>query len=187
VAAKIKCPGGPTDVIELSRGKLVRPEARKIKEDRMFKNWQREKAIVALIDEAQDLADKLAIAKPHVVDSHAAFAQFWDVSYLASGQDLCALHRMKPDALARFVSATESKILALRKQREYDSGDGLRIWLHTARALTEPRIAPAVRQIWQLIMDAGPNADAMVDDLLQDAGLPPRKDPRVPEGVLTED
>ncbi|MDG1130886.1 MAG: hypothetical protein P8N68_17470 [Paracoccaceae bacterium] len=152
----------------------------------MFKNWQREKATAALIDEAQELASKLAIAKPHVVDSHAAFAHFWDASFLAGGQDLHDLHLLKPDALNRFVSATESKILALRKQREYDSGDGLRIWLHTARAITEPRIAPAVRQIWHLIMDAGPNADAMTDDLLQDAGLPPRENRRVPEGFRTE-
>jgi hypothetical protein len=153
----------------------------------MFKNWQREKATTALIDEAQALADKLATAKPYVLDGHAAFAQFWEASYLANGQDLHGLTRLKPEALTRFVSATENKIAALRKQREYDSSDGLRIWSHTARAIIEPRIAPAVRQIWQLLMNAGPNADAMTDDLLLDAGLPPRKARRIPEGFLVEE
>ncbi|MGO4909271.1 hypothetical protein ACEN2J_13180 [Pseudorhodobacter sp. W20_MBD10_FR17] len=152
----------------------------------MFKNWQREKATTALIDEAQALADKLASAKPHVRDGHAAFAQFWQVSYLQTDQDLDALTLLRPEAIARFVAATETKIAALRKLREYESSDGLSIWLHTARAVTEPRIAPAVRQIWQSLMDAGPNADAMTDDLLQDAGLPPRGGFCVPQGFQTE-
>jgi hypothetical protein len=152
----------------------------------MFKNWQREKATSALIDEAQALADKLATAKPHVRDGHAAFAQFWEASYLIEKQNLHDLSRLKPEALKRFISATETKIVTLRKQRDYESSDGLAIWLHTARAVTEPRIVPAVRQIWQLLMDAGPNADAMLDDLLQDAELPPRADRRIPQGFRTE-
>ena len=151
----------------------------------MFKNWQREKATAALIDEAQALADKLEIAKPHVLDSHTAFAQFWEASYCIEKWDLQDLSLLKPEVIKRFVSATEIKIAALRKQREYESSDGLAIWLHTARAVTEPRIVPAVRQIWQLLMDAGPNADAMTEDLLQDAGLPPRKNRRVPQGFRT--
>lgn len=153
----------------------------------MFKNWQREKATTALIDEAQALADKLDTAKPHVLDGHAAFSQFWEASYLNEKQDLHALSRLKPEALKRFISATESKIAALRKQREYESSDGLAIWLHTARAVTEPRIAPAVRHIWQLLLTAGPNADAMLDDLLQDSDLPPRESRRVPQGFQAED
>ena len=51
----------------------------------MFKNWQQEKATAALIDEAQALADKLASAKPHILDSQSAFAQFWAASYLENG------------------------------------------------------------------------------------------------------
>ena len=152
----------------------------------MFKDWQREKAITALIDEAQALADKLANAKPHVLDSHAAFTQFWEISYRVEKQDLHDLTLLKPAVIKRFVSATETKIAALRKQRDYESSDGLAIWLHTARAVTEPRIAPAVRQIWQMLMGAGPNADAMLDDLLQDAGLPPRESRRVPQGFRTK-
>lgn len=61
------------------------------------------------------------------------------------------------------------------------------IWLHTARAVTEPRIAPAVREIWQLIVGTGPNADAMAHDLLQDAGLPVDLDRRAPNGFPPED
>jgi hypothetical protein len=152
----------------------------------MFKNWQLEKATTALIDEAQALADKLDTAKPHVLDGHAAFVQLWEASYLSEKQSLHDLSFLKPKALMRFISATETKIAALRKQREYESSDGLAIWLHTARAVTEPRIAPAVCQIWQLLMNAGPNADGMLDDLLQDAGLPPRKSRIVPHGFRKE-
>ena len=148
----------------------------------MFKDWKAEKAITALIDEAQDLAEKLATAKPHFLDSHAAFAQVWQATYLVEKQDLYDLYLLKPDALKRFISKTETKIAALRKQREYDSSDGLAVWLHTARALAEPRVAPAVCQIWHLLMTVGPNADSMTDDLLQDADLPPRTPRRVPQG-----
>ena len=138
----------------------------------MFGTWKQEKATAALVDEAQAVADKLAIAKPHSLDSRAAAVQFWAVSYLAAGQDLHDMMLWTPKAAARFAAATETRIAALRKTREYDSSDGLAIWLHTARAVSEPRIAPSVRDIWQHLMNAGPNADAMALDLLQDAGLP---------------
>ena len=79
------------------------------------------------------------------------------------------------------------RIAALRKQRDYASSDGLAIWLHTARAVTEPRIAPPVRQIWRLLSLAGPNADAMAEDLLQDAGLPVDSRRFVPKGFESEE
>jgi len=148
----------------------------------MFNDWKVEKAITALIDEAQDLAERLATAKPHVRDSYASFAQVWQATYLVENQDLYDLRLLKPDVLKRFISKTETKIAALRKQREYDSSDGLAVWLHTARAIAQPRVAPAVCQIWHLLLTVGPNADAMTDDLLQDAGLPPRTSRRVPQG-----
>jgi hypothetical protein len=138
----------------------------------MFSNWQQEKATAALVEQARALADRLAAAKPHVIDSHAAAARFWAASYLATGVTLTELANWNATAAARFASATEVKIAALRKQRDYDSSDGLAVWLHTARAVSEPRIAPAVRDIWQQLLRAGPNADAMTEDMLQDAGLP---------------
>lgn len=153
----------------------------------MFKNWQKEKATTALVDAAQELADKLEIAKPHIRDSQAAFAQFWREAYFVKGQDLQDITLWKPSVVTRFVAAAETKIASLRKQREYESSDGLTIWLHTARAVTEPRIAPAVRDIWQLLKNAGPNAGAMVDDLLQDAGLPLGRVACVPQGFRTDD
>lgn len=152
----------------------------------MFKNWQKEKATTALIDAAEDLAEKLETAKPHVRDSHVAFAQFWAAAYLVKGQDLDGISLWKPTAIARFIKATEAQIADLRKQREYDSSDGLAVWLHTARAITEPRLAPAVQDIWRLLVGVGPNADAMVDDLLQDADLPPRQPRRIPRGFNTD-
>ena len=57
----------------------------------MFSTWKQEKAIAALVDEAQALADKLAGAKPHFVDAYAAWAQLWAVQHLAEGQDLAAM------------------------------------------------------------------------------------------------
>lgn len=147
----------------------------------MFSDWKQEKAITALVDEAQALADKLEGTKPHIRDSHAAATRFWELSYLADGQDLHDLVHWKPAAVARFVSAAGTRIAALRKARAYDSSDGLTVWLHTARAVTEPRIAPAVRVIWQQILAAGPNTDAMTTDLLIEAGLqgdPTRRAPR---------
>lgn len=153
----------------------------------MFDAWKKEKAIVALVDEAQALSDKLAQAKPHIVDSYAATAWYWAASYLAAGHDLQDLANWPPAAVARFATSAQTKITALRKQREYDSSDGLAIWLHTARAVTEPRIAPAVREIWQQLLAAGPNADAMAQDLLQDAGLPLGQGRPIPRGFNVED
>ncbi len=149
----------------------------------MFNTWKQEKATAALVEEAQALAEKLSGTKPHILDSHAAAAQFWAASYLASGQDLFNLNDWTPAAAARFAAAALSRIAILRKKREYDSSDGLAIWLHTARAVTEPRIAPAVRDIWQQILKAGPNAESMAQDLLQDAGLPVDEVRRVPKGL----
>lgn len=137
----------------------------------MFSAWKQEKSTASLVDEAQALLDKLAIAKPHVLDSHAATAQFWAASYLADKQNLHELMLWKPTAVARFVVALQSRIAVLRKARAYDSSDGLAIWLHTARAVTEPRIAPVVREIWYRILNAGPNADAMANELATEAGL----------------
>jgi len=137
----------------------------------MFSTWKQEKAVASLVDEAQALSDKLATAKPHILESHAAAAHFWAAFYLADGQNLRELTVWKPAAVARFIVAAQTRITALRKKREYDSSDGLAIWLHTARAVTEPRIAPVVRDIWQLVLNAGPNADAMAQDQMQDAGI----------------
>jgi len=148
----------------------------------MFSTWKQEKAVASLVDEAQALFDKLATAKPHVLESHAAAAQFWSASYLADGQNLHELTGWKPAAVARFVLTAQTRIAALRKKREYDSSDGLAIWLHTARAVTEPRIAQVVRDIWQLILNAGPNADAMAQDQMQDAGIPVPNSRQAPIG-----
>ncbi|WP_426037570.1 hypothetical protein [Cypionkella sp. TWP1-2-1b2] len=152
----------------------------------MFNTWKIEKAKLALIGEAQGLADKLAQAKPHIVDSHAAAARFWAAYYLAAGQDLQKLIDWPPATVARFCTTAQAKIAVLRKQREYDSSDGLAIWLHTARAVIEPRIAPAAREIWQLLLAAGPNVEAMTRDLLQDAGLPFDQTLQIPEGFSLE-
>lgn len=153
----------------------------------MFSTWKQEKATAALVDEAQALADKLADAKPHHVESQAAAARFWAASYLARGQDLYRLAQWKPDAARRFASTAQASITALRKKREYDSSDGLAVWLHTARAVNEGRVAPAVREIWQHLTNAGPNADSMAEDLIQEAGLTPDGGRRVPEGFAGED
>jgi hypothetical protein len=155
--------------------------------DRMFSNWQQEKAIAALVDQAQAMADKLGTAKPHVVDSHAATAMFWAASYLANGQNLHDLMGWKAAVAARFATAADTKIAALRKQRAYDSSDGLAIWMHTARAVSKPRIAPPVHQIWLHLSKAGPNAVAMADDLLQDAGLPVGAAFSIPKGFQSQD
>jgi hypothetical protein len=146
----------------------------------MFNDWKAEKAIAALIEEAQDLADRLASAKPHVVEARAAGAWFWAAVYRAEGQELCAMTTWKPAELKRFTSACQTRIAALRKARSYEQSDGLAPWLHTARALAEPRIAPPVTEIWQMLDAVGPNADGMAEDMLQDAGLPaqPRSRPQ---------
>lgn len=153
----------------------------------MFSAWKQEKATAALVDEAQALADRLASAKPHIRDSYAATARFWELYYLAEGLTLHELSAWKPAAVARFVSTAQSKIATLRKARDYDSSDGLAVWLHTARAVTEPRIAPAVREIWQSLLAAGPNAAAMTADLLADAGLTGDPARMIPKGFDTDD
>ena len=153
----------------------------------MFSNWKQEKTTTALIDEAAALADKLAGAKPHFVDSHAANARFWAGFHASDGLMLYDIADWKPVAVTRFAAAALVKIAALRKQRDYDSSDGLAIWMHTARAVSEPRIAPAVRDIWRQISAVGLNADAMAVDLLQDAGLPLGHSRRVPKGFGSDD
>jgi hypothetical protein len=149
---------------------------------KMFNAWKQEKATAALVDEAQSLADRLAEAKPHIVDSYAATAQVWAATYLVTGQTLHDMVDWPPATLKRFVSTAQTTIAALRKKREYDRSDGLAVWLHTARAIIEPRIAPAVRAIWQHLLATGPNAQAMTADLLQDAGLPLDNPHRCPKG-----
>ena len=153
----------------------------------MFGNWRQEKAITTLIAEAEALSDKLDTAKPHVLDSHAAAARFWGAYHLSNGQNLHELDQWQPAKVARFAATAKTKIAALRKQREYASSDGLAIWLHTARAVTEPRIALAVRDIWRRLSHAGPNADTMVEELLQDAGLPSDHNRSAPQGFRAED
>lgn len=153
----------------------------------MFNAWKQEKATATLVDEAQALSDKLAQSKPHIVESHAAAARFWAASYVAAAQDLQDMINWPAASVTRFASAAQTKIAALRKKREYDSSDGLAIWMHTARAVTEPKIAPATRDIWQHLLAAGPNADAMAQDLLQDAGLPLDQGFRIPKGFSAHD
>jgi hypothetical protein len=153
----------------------------------MFSSWRQEKALVALIDEAQALADKLASAKPHVVDAHAAAAWFWTAFHLSTGTDLRQIRQWKPAAVTRFANTAETKIAVLRKERAYASSDGLAIWLHTARAVTEPRIAPAVGEIWRLLARAGSNADGMTADLLEEASLPPDFSRSPPQGFGIDD
>ena len=53
--------------------------------------------------------------------------------------------------------------------------------------MTESRVAPAARDIWQHLMEEGPNADAMALELIQDAGLPPDMGRRVPAGFAAND
>ena len=152
----------------------------------MFNAWQQEKATAALVGDAQAVADKLASAKRHVVDSYAATAWFWAASLQAEGQDPYAIASWPPAAIARFVTATQTRIAALRKARDYDLSDGLAVWLHTARAQTEPRIARPVHDIWQMILGAGPNADTMATDLMAEAGLPAVLVRQAPTGIAPE-
>ncbi len=151
-----------------------------------FSNWQKEKAIQALVDEAQAVADRLAGGKPHAVEQHAAAAQFWAQVHLADGQDLTKLASWKAAEVQRFVRASQTKIAALRKARDYVSSDGLAAWLHTARAVQEPRITPAVREIWTHLSAAGQNVEAMLADLLEDAGMAMAEGRLVPEGFGVE-
>ena len=55
-----------------------------------------------------------------------------------------------------------------------------------SRAITQPSIAAAGREIRSLSMMAGPNAEFMAEDLLLDAGLPARQNCRVPEGFRAD-
>lgn len=153
----------------------------------MFNAWQQEKATAALVAEAQALADRLASAKRHVVDSHAATAWFWSGALQAEGQDVHTIASWPHDSIARFVTRTQTRIAALRKKRDYDLSDGLAVWLHTARAVTEPRILPPVREIWQMILDAGPNAEGMAGDLLAEAGLSDPPLCKAPAGFAPDD
>jgi hypothetical protein len=148
----------------------------------MFNDWKQEKAIAALVAEAQALSERLSQVKPHVLDSQAAHAQFWAAQYLADGKDLYTVMTWPQATVKKFVTATQTRIAALRKARDYDQSDGLTIWLHTARAVTEPRLLPPVREIWQQVRDAGPNATGTLQELLAEAGLPDTPLRRVPEG-----
>jgi hypothetical protein len=152
----------------------------------MFRAWKEEKAVATLVEEARAVSEKLATAKPHFRDAHAAEAQVWVAKSLAEGQDLYSLSDWHHAAVKRFASSAKVRIAALRKAREYDSSDGLAIWLHTARAVLEPRIAPAVRDIWQHLMEAGPNAQGMAEEKLQEAGLPEGEALHIPKGFAEE-
>lgn len=149
----------------------------------MFNAWQQEKATAALVGDAQAMANRLASAKKHVVDSYAATTWFWAASLQAEGQDPYDMASWPPAAVSRFVTATQTRVAALRKKRDYDLSDGLAVWLHTARALTEPRIARPVHEIWQLILNAGPNADTMATDLMAEAGLAAALVRKAPAGI----
>lgn len=143
-----------------------------------FGGWQKEKAIKALVDEAQAVADRLTSGKPHAREMHAAAVQFWAEAFLAEGQDLAALPTWKPAAVAQFIRAAQTRIAALRKARDYTSSDGLAVWLHVARSQSEPRLEAPLREIWAQLAATGQNVEAMLADLLQDAGLPPAAGPR---------
>ncbi len=149
----------------------------------MFNAWQQEKATAALVGDAQAVADRLASAKGHIVDNYAATAWFWAASLQADGQDPYTIASWPSAAVARFVTATQTRIDTLRKKRDYDLSDGLAVWLHTARAVNEPRIAHPVHDIWQMILDAGPNADTMATDLMAEAGLPAVLVRKAPKGM----
>jgi hypothetical protein len=138
----------------------------------MFGTWKAEKAITALVDEAQAMADKLAAARQHQVEACAVAAQVWAVRHLVEGQDLGGMLGWTPEVAARFARQAATRIAALRKARDYDPADGLTVWLHTARAVSEPRILSAVGDIWQRLGQAGPNVAARTEDALAEAGLP---------------
>jgi hypothetical protein len=150
----------------------------------MFKNWQLEKAVQALIDEAEAMADRLGSAKPHVAESYGAAAQFWAVTYLNDGQDLRTIGAWKQTEVKRFIGVSQTKIAALRKKRDYVSSDGLAVWLHTARAVVEVRVRPPVIEIWRLLTVTENNSEAMANELLLDAGLPPGVGRSLPTGFF---
>ncbi|WP_405401761.1 hypothetical protein [Paracoccus sp. Ld10] len=129
----------------------------------------------------------MADSKPHFIESYAAAAWFWQAYHLAEGQDLNSLSDWPPAARKRFASAAVTRIAALRKAREYDSSDGLAIWMHTARALSEPQMVPAVRTIWQYVQHAPLNADTMAQDLIDSAGLTYVPGRRIPDGFGPDD
>ena len=149
----------------------------------MFNDWKLEKAVAALVTEAQDLSDKLGTAKPHILDTQAAMARLWAARQASEGLDLYAMATWKAPALKKFTSATQTRINALRKARAWDEADGLKVWLHTARALAEPRILAPVQEIWRQLAHAGPNADAMAEELLVEEGLSPDPGRAIPKGL----
>lgn len=153
----------------------------------MFNAWQQEKTTAALVTEAQAMAERLASAKPHVVDSYAATAWFWAASFQAEGMDLHGIASWPPASVDRFLRQTQTRITALRKKRDYDLSDGLAVWLHTARSVREPRILPHARDIWQMILNAGPNADSMASDLASEAGLAAAPLRQGPAGFAPDD
>ncbi len=138
----------------------------------MFADWKAEKAVQALVDEAQDWADRLSGAKPHQLEAQAAAGWYWAAFYLSEGRDLTTMGTWKAVDLKRFITATQTKIAALRKARDYEVSDGLVLWLHAARAVSEPRIAPPAAEIWSLIAGAGQNADTMAEERCAEAGIP---------------
>lgn len=152
----------------------------------MFSAWQQEKATEALVGEAQAVADRLTSAKPHVIDSYAATVRFWAASMQADGQVPYSIASWPPTAVARFVMTTQTRIADLRKKRDYDLSDGLTVWLHTARAVKEPRIAGPAQEIWQMILSAGPNADTMAIELMAEAGIPAVLVRRAPAGIFPD-
>lgn len=148
----------------------------------MFSAWKVEKAVQALVDEAQALVDRLEGAKPHVLDAYAATGRYWRAAYLAEGVRLDKIGMWKPADVTRFAKTAQGRIAALRKARDYELGDGLAIWLHTARSITEPRVKPPVLALWQLLQAAGPNADSMAAERIAGAGLPPDAGRTIPAG-----
>lgn len=83
----------------------------------MFSTWKQEKTTASRVDEARALSDKLAEAKPHIVDRYAAAAQFWAASYLASGQNLHDLN-IWPHRLLRALRLPRRQKSLLSARRE---------------------------------------------------------------------
>jgi hypothetical protein len=148
----------------------------------MFNDWKAEKAIEALVTEAQDLADKLATTKPHFRDSYATQVQVWAAIHHAKGEDLYALMDWKPAAITSFAKSAAREFAALRKAREYERSDGLNVWLQTARALTQPRIMAPAKAIWEALAEAGLNVPTMVEEVLEEQGLTASPFGPVPKG-----
>ncbi|MES2968212.1 MAG: hypothetical protein V4804_05655 [Pseudomonadota bacterium] len=153
----------------------------------MFKGWLEEKATKALIDEADALFEKLRDGKRHVVDNHAAAAMFWAAVYGEKGRDLYAMSGWPAKEVASFAREAGTRIKDLRKGRDYDSADGLTIWLHTARGIIEPQVAPSARSIWVALARATSDAVSMADEMVADAGLAGPCLLRAPAGFAPED